>query len=450
MYVFLRNYLDEDAYYITKRIFDIIAVAAFLSAYWTFMFWLSGMYKNWYVRSPFDEYFTVIRTTFIGCFLLFFAVFFDSSSVQRDNTRFIIIMYWVLLFVIMCTGRIFARLIQKHLRIRKIISVKAILAGTAERVLKLYRALEKDTAWGYDIAGIILSTPLEVEKWNQATGNNSAIVIDSFKNLEQKLDEISPEEVLVTMDASEHETLLEMTAMCDIRNITMKIVPDLYEVFSGQARTLQIYGSPLIEVNPQLMKPWEEAVKRILDIVISIIIMLVSLPVCLIMAIAIRLEGKGPVFFSQERVGKNGSIFTLYKFRSMVTDSEKGGPQWTTVNDPRVTAVGRFIRKTHIDEIPQFWNILKGEMSLVGPRPEQPFYVKKYSEQLSYYTRRLKVKPGLTGWYQVKYTTYSETLDEIKVRLQFDFFYIENISLKLDLEIMVRTVFRVLKGHGQT
>jgi exopolysaccharide biosynthesis polyprenyl glycosylphosphotransferase len=252
------------------------------------------------------------------------------------------------------------------------------------------------------------------------------------------------------MDSPDHETLLEMAATCDSNNVTMKIVPDLYETFSGQARTLQIYGAPLIEVNPQLMKPWEEAVKRLLDIVISIVVMIVSLPVCLITAIAIKFESKGPVFFSQARVGRNGIVFTLYKFRSMVTDSEKGGPQWTKVNDPRVTAVGRFIRKTHIDEIPQFWNILKGEMSIVGPRPEQPFYVQKYSEQLSYYTRRLKVKPGLTGWWQVKYTTYIESLDEIKSRLQLDFFYIENISLKLDLEIMVRTVFRVIKGRGQT
>jgi exopolysaccharide biosynthesis polyprenyl glycosylphosphotransferase len=450
IYVFVRNYMDEDSIYIHKKLFDIFAIATFLSIFWTGAFWLSGMYKNWYVRSPFDEYFSIIRTTFLGCAALFFAVFIDSTEVQRDNIRLVIIMYWIILVVAVVAGRIFARLAQKHLRIRKIICVNAVLAGSAEKVFKLYNDLLKDTAWGYEIAGVLLLNQREIQKWNANYAHLSLPVLGDFKILKQTLTVIKPEELLVSMDSPEHETLLEMAAECDEHNVTMKIVPDLYETFSGQARTLQIYGAPLIEVNPQLLKPWEEAVKRILDIIISIFVMIVSLPVCIITAIAIKFESRGPVFFSQPRVGRNGAVFTLYKFRSMVTDSEKGGPQWTKVNDPRVTKVGKFIRKTHIDEIPQFWNILKGEMSIVGPRPEQPFYVQKYSELLSYYTRRLKVKPGLTGWWQVKYTTYVENLDEIKSRLQLDFFYIENISLKLDLEIMVRTVFRVIKGRGQT
>lgn len=432
------------------RFSDIVILVSIIVLYWLVVFWLSGMYKNWYVRSPFDEYFSVIRTTFIGCCLLFFAVFIDSSAIQRDNIRLTIILYWVILFTIMCAGRICARLMQKHLRIRKFITVSAILAGSAEKVLKLYEALLKDTAWGYDIQGVLLANAGEIKKWESMAFKSRPPVLGTFSNLTEAARHHAPEELLVSMDAPDHQALLEMTAICDMRNITMKIVPDLYEIFSGQARTLQIYGAPLIEVNPQLMKPWEEAVKRLLDIVISIVIMLVSLPVCIIIAAAIKADGKGPVFFSQPRVGRNGQIFTLYKFRSMVTDSEKGGPQWTKVNDPRVTDIGRFIRKTHIDEIPQFWNILKGEMSLVGPRPEQPYYVEKYSAQLSYYTRRLKVKPGLTGWWQVKYTTYIESLEEIENRLQLDFFYIENISLKLDLEILVRTIFRVIKGRGQT
>ncbi|HYF01951.1 MAG TPA: sugar transferase [Patescibacteria group bacterium] len=450
IYVFVRNYLDEDAIYIHKKIFDILTIATFLSIFWTGVFWLSGMYKNWYVRSPFDEYFSIIRTTFLGCTAIFFAVFVDSTEVQRDNIRFIIILYWIVLIGAMCTGRIFARLTQKHLRLRKIICVNAILAGTAEKVLKLYQALLKDTAWGYQLHGVLLFNEQEVKKWESMASKIPLPILGTFKNIEQSFQKIKPEELLVAMESPEHERLLEMAAECDERNVTMKIVPDLYETFSGQARTLQIYGAPLIEVNPQLLKPWEEAVKRLLDIVISIFVMIVSMPICIATAIAIKFESKGPVLYSQDRVGRGGSIFRLYKFRSMVTDSEKDGPQWTKVNDPRVTKVGKFIRKTHIDEIPQFWNILKGEMSIVGPRPEQPFYVKKYSEQLSYYTRRLKVKPGLTGWWQVKYTTYVENLDEIKSRLQLDFFYIENISLKLDLEIMVRTVFRVIKGRGQT
>ncbi|MFM8771525.1 MAG: sugar transferase, partial [Candidatus Kapaibacterium sp.] len=155
-----------------------------------------------------------------------------------------------------------------------------------------------------------------------------------------------------------------------------------------------------------------------------------------------------PMFFVQDRVGRNGRVFRMAKFRSMTVD-EKRGPTWTDKNDPRVTPFGKFIRKTHLDEIPQLWNVLKGEMSLVGPRPEQPFYVEKFTAMLPYYRRRHKVRPGVTGWWQVKAKSNPESLEEIQQRLRYDFFYIENMSFKLDLEIMVRTVFVMLKGHGK-
>ena len=251
------------------------------------------------------------------------------------------------------------------------------------------------------------------------------------------------------MDRPDHEQLIEIASICATYNIVVKIVPDLYEIFSGQARTMQIYGTPLIEVSPQLMKPWEEVAKRLLDMLVSSLVLLLGMPVWIAVAIAIKIDSQGPVFYSQTRVGRGGKHFTLHKFRSMYTDAEKHGPQWATMNDPRVSRVGRFIRKTHLDEFPQFWNVLRGDMSMVGPRPERPMYVEKFTEAIPWYPRRLKVRPGITGWHQVKYETYDETLKDVRERLRYDFFYIENLSFKLDLEILVRTVFRVLKGHGQ-
>ena len=228
----------------------------------------------------------------------------------------------------------------------------------------------------------------------------------------------------------------------------LKIVPDLYEILSGQARTSQIYGMPLIDIMPELMPEWEKKLKRLLDVIASFIILIITLPVIIIAAIAIKLESKGPIFFKQERSGMNGAKFRIIKFRSMYEDAEKHtGPIWSSKDDPRVTRVGKIIRRVRIDELPQMINVLKGEMSLVGPRPERPFFVEKLAQEIPYYKRRLKVRPGITGWAQVKHK-YDESVEDVKIKLRYDLFYIENMSLRMDFKIIVRTIFVVLFGQG--
>jgi exopolysaccharide biosynthesis polyprenyl glycosylphosphotransferase len=205
---------------------------------------------------------------------------------------------------------------------------------------------------------------------------------------------------------------------------------------------------PLIDIMPELMPEWEKKLKRLLDIIASFIILIITLPVIIITAIAIKLESKGPVFFKQERSGMNGTIFRIIKFRSMYEDAEKHtGPIWSSKDDPRVTRIGKIIRRVRIDELPQLINVLKGEMSIVGPRPERPFFVEKLSEEIPYYKRRLKVRPGITGWAQVKHK-YDESVEDVKIKLRYDLFYIENMSLRMDFKIIVRTIFVVLFGQG--
>jgi lipopolysaccharide/colanic/teichoic acid biosynthesis glycosyltransferase len=168
-----------------------------------------------------------------------------------------------------------------------------------------------------------------------------------------------------------------------------------------------------------------------------------------LVALLIRLDSPGPVIYSQERVGQHGKPFRIYKFRSMVQDAEKmTGPQWAAKNDPRITRVGRWIRKLRIDEIPQFWNVLKGEMSLVGPRPERPYFVEKFKKEIPLYTRRLRVRPGISGWAQIK-GAYDSSIDDVKQKLQYDLFYLENMSLRMDLKILLNTVYVILTGRGQ-
>jgi len=410
---------------------DTVIIGAIMSVYWIFVFWVGGLYRNQYVNSPFDEFFKIIRLTFIGSVIFFFFIYVSSNSEYQRNPRFVFALYWVLLGGLVCIGRLSARQIQRAFRERGIIRIPVVLISTTDRIKAMLADVERELAWGYVVREIVYADQPE-----------------ALKNLREVLRKQQPSEVLISMEHSDHTELLTIVAHAADSGCKVKIVPDMYEIVSGQARTQQIYGSPLIDVNPELMQPWEEAAKRTLDIVASFLILVIGMPVWLIVGAVVKFTSKGPIFYRQERVGRNGQIFKMNKFRSMYTDVNRA-PSWTDKNDPRVTPFGRFIRATHLDEIPQMINVLKGEMSLVGPRPEQQFYVEKFAAILPYYRRRLKVRPGITGWWQVKTTSQSESIEEIEKRLRFDFFYIENISFKLDIEILVRTVFVMLQGHGR-
>jgi exopolysaccharide biosynthesis polyprenyl glycosylphosphotransferase len=273
-------------------------------------------------------------------------------------------------------------------------------------------------------------------------------VVGTVDNIVEIVNQVNSKEVIIALEKEDHELLVDVISKLDHKEVGLKIVPDLYEILSGQARTSQIYGMPLIDIMPELMPEWEKKLKRLLDVIASFLILLITLPVNLISSIAIKLNSKGPVFFKQDRSGMNGNVFKMLKFRSMFVDAEKHtGPVWSPKDDPRITAVGRVIRKLRIDEIPQMVNVLKGEMSIVGPRPERPFFVDKLSEEIPYYKRRLKVRPGITGWAQVKHK-YDESVEDVKIKLRYDLFYIENMSLRMDFKIIFRTIFVVLFGKG--
>jgi len=196
------------------------------------------------------------------------------------------------------------------------------------------------------------------------------------------------------------------------------------------------------------MPEWERKIKRLMDTLISSVILIALFPFWLLIAIAIKLDSKGPVFYKQERVGKDDKQFTIYKFRSMVHEAEsKTGPRWAERKDPRITRVGRLFRKLRLDEVPQFFNVLKGEMSLIGPRPERPYFVEKFKREIPFYARRLGVKPGITGWAQIK-GEYDTSMDNVKTKLQYDLFYLENMSLRMDLKVIINTIYVMLIGKG--
>ena len=410
--------------------------------FWMTVFFFTGMYKNWYERSPFDELASVIKVTLVGSALIVIAINLDSSNSPRLLFLYFIAIMTFNVFV----GRFILRIIEKKLRENRKIFINAIIIGNSKRVIDFYHKTMKSPAWGYRIIGMILTDndnniAEDVRKMN--------IPLTELSNLEQMFNLLKPEEVIITSADLKHSELIGIATRCAENKVIVKIEPDLYDIFTGQTKTHILYGIPLIEIKTQLMKPWQELIKRLFDIVFSALVLIIGLPIWLLIGLIVRLESSGPVIYTQIRVGRNGKIFKMYKFRSMVKDANKTERQWTIVNDPRVTKFGRLIRKTHLDEVPQFFNVLIGDMSVVGPRPEQPKYVDEFSQALPYYKRRLLVRPGITGWWQVQYQPHVLGVEEIENRLKDDFYYIENMSIQLDIEIVVRTVWCVFKGHGQ-
>jgi exopolysaccharide biosynthesis polyprenyl glycosylphosphotransferase len=450
---FLTINLALSVYY-TFRIqtgwFDIVIMPEFfipmiaIYFYWLLIFFFVGMYRTWFAASRFDELSTLFKASFFGVFILFFLIFIDDyqHGVTSAN-RMLIFIYWGLFLLFVGSGRLFVRSFQRRLLVKGIGRKNALIVGFNTKAKEVHDEILSHKALGLDVIGYVC-----VNGENSEAGYKDAKVLGNVNEIEKIIDDTNAKEIIIALEKEDHDKLVSLIARCDQKNVGLKIVPDLYEILSGQAKTSQIYGMPLIDIMPQLMPEWEKKIKRVLDIVISLFILIITLPVCLVTAIAIKLDSKGPVFFRQERCGLNGKSFTIVKFRSMVENAEEmSGPVWSQKDDPRITRVGKLIRKVRIDEIPQMINVLKGEMSIVGPRPERPFFVNMLAEEIPYYKRRLRVRPGITGWAQVKHK-YDESVEDVKVKLRYDLFYIENMSLRMDFKIILRTIYVILFGKG--
>lgn len=416
-----------------------------LYIFWVLVFWTVGLYRSWYAASRLDEIALLFKTVSLGCLFLFFAVFVDDTghSGVAVSSRLLIAIYWGLVLVFVSTGRTMMRSAQRRMLISGIGVRNTVIVGSQAKSRELYEEVVKYPALGYKVVGFVgigggrtMTTMHHPPQLGKLDALHDIIAVRNVR------------EVLIALDSSDHGRLLDIMTRCNSHKVGLKIMPDLYDVISGQARTNAIYGFPLIEISPQLMGQWEEAFKRILDITVSLMILSVGFPIWVLLAIIIKLESPGTVLYKQDRVGKGGEIFNIIKFRSMREDAEKQGPQWANKKDSRVTRVGKWLRKLHLDEVPQMINVLNGHMSLVGPRPERPMFVESLSKEIPLYTRRLKVRPGITGWAQVKHQ-YDESIDDVKKKVQYDLYYIENMSLRMDMKILFGTVSHMLLGKGR-
>jgi exopolysaccharide biosynthesis polyprenyl glycosylphosphotransferase len=415
-----------------------------ISVFWLFVFFFFGLYRPWHAKSRLDEFISLVKAISFGCLLLFFTIFLDDSSVEtRVASRFLILLYWGLIILIVGIGRMIFRSVRRKLLAAGVGLRNAIIVGWNAKARELHDLVMKHPALGYRVIGFV-----KIDKRKSGVEYKGTRLLGISDELPSLIERYLVKDILIALESTDHDKLLNIIAHCNGHDVSMKILPDMYDIISGQARTNQLYGFPLVEIMPQIMEPWEQSLKRLMDILVSLFVLTLSSPLWIVISIAIKMDTPGPVVYSQDRVGKDGKKFRMHKFRSMRADAEKeSGPVWAPKNDTRVTKVGRFLRNTRLDEIPQFINVLDGDMSLVGPRPERPYFVERLSKEIPLYNRRLKVQPGITGWAQIK-QGYDRTIEDVKSKVRYDLFYIENMSFRMDIKILLYTFYIMLMGKG--
>ncbi|NND70648.1 MAG: sugar transferase [Rhodothermales bacterium] len=439
----------------------IWAAAITMAAFWLVLFFFFGQYRERFADSRFDELVSLLKIVTIGILILVFAKYLDALS--PGSTRLAILFYWMSVFSCVAAGRVGVRSVQKALLLRGYGTHKTLIIGWSDRVEQIYAEVGSYPEAGFDIVGAIrLERPNRDESdFGDFHGEIEPAVgvyvepappqvsLDSIATLPSVIDDLGVQDVLIALGPDDHERLMEVLRLCDGKPVKLKLVPDFYDIIGGMSRTEHMYGIPLIEVLPIPMPAWEETTKRGLDIGASILVLGLGFPLWAFISILIKMTSPGPIIYKQERVGQYGRTFTMLKFRTMSNDAEaETGPVWAVENDPRHTRVGRWLRRTRVDEIPQFVNVLKGEMSLVGPRPERPFFVEELSQEIPLYNRRHRVKPGITGWAQVKWK-YDASLADVRQKVKYDLFYIENMSLRMDFKILFRTLRTSVTAQGR-
>lgn len=442
-----RHYLLGDlSFWSSWHIFgprDYIMSLLIIPGGWLVLYMLSGTYFDLYRKSRLDEINRTLISCILGSILVSLFIFANDAT---DYSYFIKTTGRYLFIHVSAT--LFARLlILNHVKNKLIegsVGFNTLMIGGNKKAIDIYKKVTgSPKVLGNKFKGFIYST-----KENGNGMSNYLPQLGHLSDLEKIIDENDIEEVIVGVDTSEHHLLENIITRLSYRPVVVKIQPDLYDIISGSVKTSNVYDAVLIHIYPDLMPDWQRVCKRAIDIIASLVALIVLSPFLLIAAIKVKLSSEGPVIYKQQRIGLFGKPFYIYKFRSMYINAEEKGPALSSTEDPRITKWGRFMRKWRIDELPQFVNILKGDMSLVGPRPEREYFIGKIIETHPHYKYLHKVKPGLTSWGMVQFG-YAENVDEMVERMKYDLLYIENCSLVLDLKIMMYTLNVLFQGRGK-
>lgn len=409
--------------------------------FWLFIFAMQGTYVD--VRRLYRM--KVLNQTFFGTLLgsiiLFFALLLDDDIKEYSQFYDLILWLFAIHFTLFSLFRFaIVSAIVKRIHSRKA-GFKTVIIGTRDRAEAIFNELHQlKIGSGHQVIGFIAFDDNE----------KSPLLTDlgTVKDLEWILREHNVEGVIIAADKTVMDRSQNVINRVEGSDIRIDILPDMTDISSGKVKMNNIFGAILIEVNAEVMPVWQVVMKRIIDVVCSLIAIILCIPLYIVLAILVKISSDGPIFFMQERIGKGGKPFKIIKFRTMYSDAEKLGPQLSSSHDPRITPIGRIMRKLRLDEFPQFFNVLKGEMSLVGPRPERQYFIDQITAIEPQFIQLTKVRPGITSWGQVKYG-YAENVDQMLQRMKFDLLYMKNRTLALDFKIMLYTVLIVVKAKGK-
>jgi len=416
-----------------------IAVVPFL---WLLLYFVQGTYVEMRRMFRLKILNLTLIATIIGSILLFFGLILDDTvNSYQDYYQSFLLVFGIHFFVA-GTSRIFlTTLLVKHIR-KPGNGFKTLILGGNEKACGLYKELTQLTKNSNYVVGYCDLNGIDFQLSEYVPN------LGDLKVLEEVIEKQQIEEVIIAIESSDHGRLRKLISRINDGKVKIKILPDMFEILSGSTKMSNIYGALLMEVSTEVMPFWQQTIKRFLDLFISFIAIVLLTPLYVFSAIAVKLSSPGPIFYLQERVGLNGKTFKIIKFRTMYVNAEAKGPQLSSAHDPRITPIGRFMRKTRLDEFPQFLNVIIGQMSLVGPRPERQFYIDQIIEVEPQYLHLTRVRPGITSWGQVKFG-YAENVEQMLERMKFDLLYLKNRSLALDFKIMFYTVIIIFKAKGK-
>ena len=433
------NFEDINAVFADNNFYYGLAI---IPLFWLTLYYVQGYYQNIYRKSRLKDFFQTFLTCFLGVIVIFFALLLDDNVTTYKNYYLSFFILFSLHFVLTYLPRLIITTIKVHNVHNHKIYFPTIIVGDGEKALKIYTDLQnEEITSGNKIIGYI-------NKNGKKNDFFSLQYLGTTNQLTEIISQYKIEEIIIALEQEEENEIFDIICLAG-QDVEIKIPADRKDILMGNVKSNAIFNTPLITVTQGLMAPWQQILKRIFDILISLIAIIILSPLYLITSIIVYTTSKGPIFYKQERIGYKGEPFYMHKFRSMYTNAESNGPMLSSGDkDPRITPFGRFMRKVRLDEIPQFYNVLKGTMSIVGPRPERQFFIDQIVKKAPEYRLLHRIKPGITSWGQVKYG-YAESVDEMVERLKYDLIYLENPSLSTDIKILFYTAVIILQGRGK-
>ena len=415
---------------------------ALIPLFWMVLYFVQGTYIE--IRRMFRLKLLnlTLSISVIGSLIIFFSIILDDQVRSYEGYYWNLLILFVVHFGVTFTPRLLINTWLVHTIRKPNNGFKTVIIGGTEKAVDILEEIKKNDKNVNSFVGYI-----------NMNGNDRQLdgmlpYLGHFDDLEVVSKEIEVDEYIIAVESSEHNKLMQIMLKIDNGRARIKTLPDTYVILSGSVKMTNIYGALLLDVQSDAMPFWQKVLKRIIDLSMSFVAVIVLTPFYLFSAIAVKFSSPGPIFFLQDRIGKDGRVFKIFKFRTMYVNSEKNGPQLSSENDPRITRIGSFMRKTRLDEFPQFFNVLLGHMSIVGPRPERKFYIDQIAKIEPQYNQLTKVRPGITSWGQVKYG-YAENVDQMLQRMKFDLLYLKNRSISLDIKIMLHTLLIVIRAEGK-